>query len=115
MILQTIKIPIVSNLNLAEKYFAIMSVLNNWNLAKREIQLMAFAAVNGGIGSFKRKKEFIKEYNSSIATIGNIISRLSKTPLLNKDKRGSVVVNKALLSVFEEGLKMDITMEHVIK
>ena len=47
MILQKLKYPVKDNLQLAEYYFGILSIANTLELAKREIQLMAFTAVRG--------------------------------------------------------------------
>lgn len=114
MILQKILINDKHPLKIAEIYFAIMSVLNDLHLAKKEIQLMAFTTINGGIGSYAKRKEFVKKYDSSLATVGNIISKLNKNNLLIKNKR-IIVVNKALLQNFDKGIRMDIIIENVIR
>ena len=88
-----------------------MSVVNNLDMAKREIQLVAFTAVRGDVYSNRLRKEFVKEYGSSLATVGNIISKFSKNGLLVKGKK-SVKVNKALLDEFNDGVRMDITLQN---
>lgn len=113
MILQRLKIDIDTPLVVAEKYFAIISIINDLGLARREIQLMAFTAVKGDVGV--RKEEFVEMYGSSLATLGNIVSKLTKEQFLKKDKK-VVSVNASLLQQFEEGVRLDITLEvHVTK
>jgi hypothetical protein len=117
MIIQKLKYRPNDALQLAEYYFGIMSIVNNLELAKREIQLLAFTAVKGNIGTPLSKKEFVKEYDSSLATVGNIVSKLTKEvinvrpALLVKEKK-LVVINKALALEFEKSLKLEITFEH---
>ncbi len=113
MILQKLKYDVKGPLELAETYYTIMSTLNGFNLAKREIQLMAITAVNGNIGSDRNKEEFVKVYASSLATVGNIITRLRKTnpPLLVKEGK-KVTVNPGLMLDFTKDFTMAITLEH---
>lgn len=112
MILQRLKINVNDPLVIAEKYFAIISTINDLDLAKREIQLIAFTAIKGNIGSETKKTEFVEHYKSSFATVGNIISKLSKMGILLKKKK-LVSVNKALLQEFDKGIRMDLTLEYV--
>ena len=114
MILQKILINVNTPLEIAEKYFAIMSVVNDLELAKREVQLVAFTAVKGNIHSERSKEEFVRHYNSSLATVGNIISKLSKNSLLKKGKK-EVYVNKALLQEFDKGVRLDLTLQNVVE
>lgn len=65
-------------------YYSVLSALNNLNLTKSEIELLAFTNVRGTISSITAKKEFIKIYNVHMNTIGNMITRLSKRKLLVK-------------------------------
>lgn len=111
MILQKLKYTIDTPLELAEKYFAIISVLNNLELAKRELQLLAFTSIRGSIGSETSKQEYVKQYNSSVATVSNIISKLNKTNLLLKEQK-RYVVNKSLMLNFNDAIVLGITFEH---
>ena len=112
MILQKLKYGTPGSLHLAESYFGIMSILNDLELAKREVELLAFTAVRGNIGSATSKKEFVEQYHSSLATVGNMVSKLTKRGLLLKDKK-LVYVHKALMLEFSKDLRMEITFEHV--
>ena len=115
---QIISIPIEDELKAAEKYFGVMNVLNDLGMANREIQLVAFTAIKGNIGSLSKKEEFVKIYGSSLATIGNIITSLSqkvkgkkKSYILQKEKK-IVFVNKGLLLNFKEDIQLDITLKY---
>jgi len=114
MIIQKLKYETRDALHLAEYYFGVMSILNNLELANREVQLMAFTAVRGNVGSATSKKEFVEVYSSSLATVGNMISKLTKSGLLEKNKK-MVTVHKALVLDFESDLKLEIILEHVSK
>jgi hypothetical protein len=63
---------------IAEKYYGILSVINDLKLTEREIQLVAFTAIKGNISNANVREEFCKKYNTSSATINNIISKLKK-------------------------------------
>ena len=48
-IVQRLKTSIEGSIAMAEKYYRILSAVNNLKLTKREIQLIAFAAIKGNI------------------------------------------------------------------
>lgn len=66
-------------------YYRILSVMGNFNLTDRETQLLAFIAKRGNISYRDYKLEFVEKYGSSIPSINNMISRLSRKGLLVKD------------------------------
>jgi len=109
IIKQIIGYTVSGPLDRAEKYYTIMSTLNDLHLEKREVQLMAFTAVKGNIWSKASREEFVKEYKSSLATVGNIITKLSKRHLLKKESK-KVFVNKALLLDFNNTLILNINL-----
>lgn len=75
-------------MDIAVKYYTLLSVLNDLKLTEREIQLLAHTAIKGTISTVPSKEEFIKNYATSKATINNLISSLSKRKLLVKrDKK----------------------------
>lgn len=69
---------------IAYKYFSIFSIINNLNLTKLEIDLLAYIAINGHIGSVSAKKEFMSIYDTTDHTLNNTISKLYKKHLLVK-------------------------------
>ena len=110
MIVQKLNNPVKDSFSLAYKYFSILSTLNNLNLVKRDCQLLAYAA------SEKKpisdiKEEFVEKFGTSLATIGNIISKLYALNILQKDKR-VVTINPLLLIDFNNDLVMNIKFKH---
>ena len=49
VIVQRLKRTTIDNYAMAEKYYSILSTVNNLNLTQREIQLVAFTAIHGNI------------------------------------------------------------------
>lgn len=95
-IVQRLKRKEVDSINKAIRYYSILSSVNNIKLTEREIQLVAFIAVKGNMGYSSNRDEFINTYNSSSATINNMISKLRKTGILIKDNTKTKVNPKVL-------------------
>jgi hypothetical protein len=66
-------------------WFKFIAAINNIQLAKRELELLAFINYRGTISSTSAKEEFVKIFNSSIGTVTNMTSRLLKLRLLVKE------------------------------
>lgn len=96
--------------NMAYKYFSILSIMNDLDLVRRDLQLIAYS-----ISQERRidevKKDFVKNFSSSMPTVGNIISKLYKKNILVKNKREVSIVPMLLLN-FENNLKLDINLQH---
>jgi hypothetical protein len=84
IIVQRLKKEVNDDLQLAEKYYSILSVINNLRLTDREIQLIAFTAIKGNITYANVREEFCKLHNTTSPTINNIISKLRKLVYLLK-------------------------------
>lgn len=110
MYIQKIKKQIEGDYDLAYKYFSVLSTLNNLDLVKRDLQLIAYAASENKDVS-EIKAEFVEKFSSSMATVGNIISKLYKLNVLEKHKR-VVKINPALLLDFSKDLALAITFKH---
>jgi len=102
---------------LAYKYFQIISVLNDLNLAEGELQLVAYTAIRGNITEPKIRKEYCSTYATTPATINNIVYRMKKKNppiLLKKDKL--IFVNPELTQVdFNQSLGLVITLNLPVK
>lgn len=96
---------------LAEKYYGILSVLNNLKLTEREIQLVAYTAVKGNITLANARDGFCRRYGSSFPTIHNIISKLKKKGIFVKEN-GRVKVNPQILLEFNNGIVLEIHLEN---
>ncbi len=88
----------------ARKYYSILSAINNLNLPKREIELVAFTAVKGNISYANVRSQFCDEYNTTTATINNIVSKLKKIGIFIKDS-GKVSVNPVIVIDFKKKFK----------
>lgn len=98
-------------LELAQKYYSILSVVNGLRLTEREIQLIAFTAVKGNITYANVREEFCKRYNSTSPSINNIISKLKKVGIFVKEN-GKVKINPVIVLDFKKDLTLEIRMIH---
>lgn len=96
-------------IELAITYYSIISLLNNLKLRKREIQLLAFTAVRGSITNPAAREDFCSTFKTTKATVGNIISRLSKKRLLTKDGN-KVKVSQAISLDFTSSVLLKILL-----
>lgn len=110
-IIQQLKKSLEDEYAVAEKYYAILSVMNNLSLTKREIELVAYIAINGTISYANRKAEFCAKYNTTSATISNLICRLKKVKVLIKEF-GKIKVNPVIVLNFKKNLNLVINIEH---
>ena len=110
-IVQRLKTSLEGSIAMAEKYYRILSAVNNLNLTKREVQLIAFAAIKGNISYANIRKEFCETYDSTSPAINNIISKLKKMGIFVKDGT-KVKVNPIILLNFEKNIVLQITLTH---
>jgi hypothetical protein len=107
IIVQKLKKVVNTDMQLAEKYYSILSVINSLGLTNREIQLVAFTAIKGNITYANVREEFCKTYKSSSPNINNIISKLKKMGIFIKEN-GKVRVNPVIVIDFSKELLLDI-------
>ena len=98
-------------MELAMKYYSILSAINSLNLTEREIQLISFTAIKGNITFANVREEFCKTYNSTSPSINNIISKLKKVGIFIKEN-GKVKVNPIISIDFTKDLTLDIKLVH---
>ena len=110
-IVQRLKNSVEDNYALAEKYYKILSAVNNLKLTQREVELIAFAAIKGNISYANIRKEFCEKYESTSAAINNIISKLKKMGIFVKDGT-KVKVNPIIILNFEKDIVLQITLTH---
>jgi nitric oxide synthase oxygenase domain/subunit len=111
IILQKFKKPTADVFQAAELYYNVLSSINNLKLTSREIQLIAFTAVKGNISYANIRAEFCERYDSSSATINNMISKLKKNNVLVKDGT-KVKVNPAIVLNFDNNIVLQIAISH---
>ena len=110
-IVQRLKKSAKDDIALAEKYYRILSSVNDLKLTNREIQLIAFAAIKGNISYANIRQEFCTIYNSTSPAINNIISKLKKMGVFVKDGT-KVKVNPLILLNFEKDIILQISLIH---
>jgi hypothetical protein len=110
-IVQRLKNSVDSDIVLAEKYYRIISAVNNLKLTNREVQLISFAATKGNISYANIRKAFCEAHGSTPAAINNIVSKLKKMGILIKDGT-KVKVNPVILLNFEKDIVLQITLTH---
>ena len=111
IILQKLSFKDEDNYVLAEKYYNVLSALNNLRLTQREVQLMAFTAVRGNMSYANVKEEFCKKYESSSPTISNIVSKLKKMGIFIKEG-GKIKVVPMIQLNFALNIKLEINLTH---
>jgi hypothetical protein len=110
-IVQRLKTSVTDNYALAEKYYRLLSAVNDLKLTNREVQLIAFTAIKGNISYANIRKEFCDKYDSTPPAINNIISKLKKMGVFVKDGT-KVKVNPVILLNFEKDIVLQITILH---
>jgi len=110
-IVQRLKTSVSDNYVLAEKYYRLLSAVNDLKLTNREVQLIAFTAIKGNISYANIRKEFCDKYDSTPPAINNIISKLKKMGVFVKDGT-KVKVNPVILLNFEKDIVLQITILH---
>ena len=111
MILQRLKHVYNESYSLAECYYSFLSTLNDLKLTDREISLIAYTAVYGSISIQDIKKAFCSTYNTTPATVNNMISKLKKMYLFTKTDN-MIVVNPAIQLNFDKDVKLEISLVH---
>jgi hypothetical protein len=112
IIVQRLKKDVSTDMDLAMKYYSILSAINNLHLTEREIQLISFTAIKGNITYANVREEFCKTYNSTSPSINNIISKLKKVGIFIKEN-GKVKVNPVINSIdFKKDLTLEIKLVH---
>jgi hypothetical protein len=111
VIVQKLKKSVEDSYALAEKYYSLLSTLNDLKLTHREIQLIAFTAIKGNISYANIREEFCSKYKTTSPTINNIISKLKRIGVLVKDGT-KVKVNPRIILNFDKDLVLDIKIVH---
>jgi DNA-binding MarR family transcriptional regulator len=110
-ILQKLRRVEVDDYQMAERYYTILSAINNLKLTQRELQLIAFTAIRGNISYANIRKDFCEKYGTTNPSINNIISRLKKLGILVKDG-SKVKVNSQILLNFENDITLEVRLVH---
>lgn len=111
IIVQKLKTQLTDSYSVAEKYYSLLSAVNNLGLTSREVQLIAFTAIKGNISYANIRAEFCEKYKSSSPTINNMISKLKRIGVFVKDGT-KVKVNPVIVLNFEKDITLQINVTH---
>jgi len=111
IIVQKLKKQLEDSYAVAEKYYSLLSAINNLGLTNREVQLIAFTAVKGNISYANIRAEFCEKYKSSPPTINNMISKLKRIGVFIKDGT-KVKVNPIIVLNFDRDITLQINLTH---
>jgi hypothetical protein len=101
VLIKTIKKSFEDKIKAGITWFKFISAINDINLTKRELELLAFINYRGTISSTSSKEEFCRIFDSSSATVSNMTAKLLKQKLLVKDK-AKARINPALRVDFDK-------------
>jgi len=111
-VVQELKKELEDEFKMAQKYYSMLSVLNNLSLTKREIELVAYTAVRGNISYANTRMDFCKKYDTTTATINNIVSKLKKIGIFVKSDDGVIKINPIIVVDFKKNLNLVIKLIH---
>lgn len=95
----------------ARKYYAVISALNDLGLTEKELLLVSYSAVHGSVGNQEVRDAFCSEHGSTPATVNNMVSRLRKRGVMVK-RNGKVWVAPAIALDFSRNVKMEVSLVH---
>lgn len=107
--IQILKRENISEQLLAEKYYGILSIVNDLKLTEREIQLVAYTALRGNITFPNTRNEFCDVYKTTVPTISNIISKLKKKKIFIKENK-LIKLNPIIVLDFKKNVKLEINL-----
>lgn len=111
MIVQRLKKELDNDTSVSYRYYSVLSALNDLMLTDREVQLMSFIAVSGSISVPSNREKFCSTYQTTGATVNNMVSKLKKRNLLLK-KDGKIVVNPLISLDFSNDITLEIKILH---
>lgn len=110
MTVQKLKPTIDSEFEAARRYFSMVAAINDIHITPIELKLLAFMAVKGSISNTNNKDVFCETFQSSKASVYNIIGSLSEKGLLHKiDNKVKIIPSIALN--FKEPVVVKITFD----
>ena len=111
IVVQKMKRTEASTIEMARKYYTLLSAINDLKLTDRELQLVSFTALKGNISYAANREEFCSTYDSSQQTINNLIYKLKKMGVLIKEA-GKIKVSPSILLNFENNIVLQIALTH---
>jgi len=100
-----------TRLDVAIRWYSIISVLNNFKWSPQEIKLLAYMAIEGSISSGGKKEGFCKKFSCPRNSIYNITRTLKDKGVLIK-KEGKIVIHPQLLMNFSYPLLIQLNIDN---
>lgn len=109
-IAQTIRKVLPSPIEVAQRYFSLIGLLNGIHITNRQAQLLAFTAIRGSISAGGAREEFVRQFSSSINTVNNMVAELQTKGLLVKTS-GRITVHPKLQLDFTRPLTLQLNLQ----
>jgi hypothetical protein len=97
--------------NVAEKYFSIVSALNDLKLKQRDIQLLGFVALYGNISDGVLRMQFCEKYGVDMDGVNNLVYRLKKMGMLVKEDK-TIKLNPVFVFDYGKDVQLQIELRH---
>ena len=109
VIVQKIQRKVDSDIDKAVKYYTVIFALNNIKIPQKQLYLLAYTAARGSITSPAARSEFVRMFDSSLASLENMKQELVKAGLLVKIDR-KYKVNPKLALDFSNNVVLQINL-----
>lgn len=110
VIVQKIQKKVDSDIEKAIRFYSVIFALNEIKLPYKQLCLLAFTASRGSITSPAARSEFIKMFDSSLASLENMKQELVKSGLLVKIDR-KYRVNPQISLDFSKDILLQINLK----
>lgn len=109
VIVQKIQRKVDSDIEKAVKYYSVIFALNNIRIPQKQLYLLAYTAARGSITSPAARSEFVKLFDSSLASLENMKQELVKAGLLVRVDR-KYKVNPKIALDFTNNVVLQINL-----
>lgn len=109
VIMQKIHRIVDSDIDKAIKYYSIIFALNNIRIPQKQLYLLAYTAARGSITSPAARAEFVRMFDSSLASLENMKQELVKAGLLVRIDR-KYRVNPKIALDFTNNIVLQINL-----
>ena len=97
-----------TSLELAVKWYSIVSILNNFKWTCMQVNILSFTAVKGDISSSCRVADFCSLFNTTSSSVANCVSELYKKGFIVK--QGKTKVHPQLLLDFNNNILTQLAL-----
>jgi|GEM_PF-7073412 len=94
-------------------YYTIINDVHGFELTVSQVSIIVYIIMNNNRLSYELKEKMTAEVGTSIFSINNNVSQLSKAGFLNKRpgaRFGELSVNSKILVNYKQGLKVDFEL-----